>query len=55
MVRAMIITADSLPLRLKLDYDGGYDVDVKGPSVVVMEKGPTGTRDMQVVGSHKYT
>ena len=34
-VRAMIITADSLPPRPKLDCDGGYDVAVKGASVVV--------------------
>jgi len=31
----MTITADSLLLRPKLDCDGGYDVAMKGPSVVV--------------------
>ena len=35
MVRAMVITADSLLLRPKLDCDEGYDVAVKGPSVIV--------------------
>jgi hypothetical protein len=35
MVRAMIIIADSLLLRQKLDYDEGYDVALKGLSVVV--------------------
>ena len=35
MVRAMSITANSLPPRPKLDYDVGYDVAVKGASVVV--------------------
>jgi hypothetical protein len=35
----MIITADSLLPRLKLDYDEGYDVAVKGPSVVVIGDG----------------
>ena len=35
MVRAMISTADSLLPRPKLDYDGGYNVAVKGASVVV--------------------
>ena len=34
-VRAIIITADSLLPRPKLDYDKGYDVAVEGPSVVV--------------------
>ena len=34
-VRAMIITTDSLLPRPKLDCDGGYDMAVKGPSVVV--------------------
>jgi len=33
---AMTITADSLLLSLKLYYDGGYDVVVKGLSVVVV-------------------
>jgi hypothetical protein len=33
---AMTITADSLLPRLKLDYDGGYDVTVKGLSVLVL-------------------
>ena len=32
---AMTITADNLPSRLKLDCNGGYDVAVKGLSVVV--------------------
>ena len=36
MVRAMSITANSLPPRPKLDYDVGYDVAVKGASVVVV-------------------
>jgi hypothetical protein len=31
----MIITADSLLPRPKLDCDEGYDMAVKGPSVVV--------------------
>ena len=31
----MAITVDSLPPRPKCGYDGGYDVAVKGPSVVV--------------------
>ena len=34
-VKAMTITIDSLLPSPKLDYDGGYDVAVKGPSVVV--------------------
>ena len=34
-VRAMTITTDSLLLRPKCGYDGGYDVAVKGLSVVV--------------------
>jgi hypothetical protein len=34
-VRAIIITADSLLLRPKLDYDEGNDVAVKGASAVV--------------------
>ena len=34
-VRAMTITIDSLLLSPKLDYDGGYDVAVKGLNVVV--------------------
>jgi hypothetical protein len=34
-VRAIIITADSLLLRPKLDYDEGYDVAVKGASAEV--------------------
>ena len=34
-VKAMTITVDSLLPWLKLDYDAGYDVAVKGPSVVV--------------------
>ena len=32
----MTITTDILLPRPKLDYDGGYDVVVKGPSVVVI-------------------
>jgi hypothetical protein len=36
-MRAMIITADSILLRPKLDYNGGYDVAVKGPSIVVSD------------------
>ena len=32
----MIITADSLLLRSKLDCNGGYDMAMKGPSVVVV-------------------
>jgi hypothetical protein len=35
-VTAMTITIDSLLPRPKLDYDGGYDVAVKGLSVVVI-------------------
>ena len=35
MVMAMSITADSLLPRPKSDYDRGYDVAVKGASVVV--------------------
>jgi hypothetical protein len=35
-VMTMTITADSLLLRPKLDCDGGYDVAVKGASVVVI-------------------
>jgi hypothetical protein len=34
-VRAMIITANGLLPRPKLDCDGGYDVAMKGPSIVV--------------------
>ena len=37
----MSVTADSLLPRPKLDYDVGYDVVVKGASVVVY-KGRTG-------------
>ena len=33
---AISITADSLLSRPKLDYDVGYDVAVKGASVVVI-------------------
>ena len=36
MVMVMTITADSLLPRRKLDCDEGYNVDVKGPSVVVI-------------------
>jgi hypothetical protein len=36
-VKAMTITADSLLSRPKLDCDVGYDVAVKGLSVVVMD------------------
>jgi hypothetical protein len=35
----MIITADSLLLMPKLDCDEGYDMVVKGPSVVVIGAG----------------
>jgi hypothetical protein len=35
-VKAMTITVDSLPPTPKLDCNGGYDVAVKGPSVVVI-------------------
>jgi hypothetical protein len=35
MVNVMTITIDSLLPRPKLDCDSGYDVAVKGPSVVV--------------------
>jgi hypothetical protein len=35
MVMTTTITADSLLSRPKLDYDGGYDVVVKGVSVEV--------------------
>ena len=34
-MKAMTITTDILLPRPKLDYDGGYDVAVKGLSVVV--------------------
>ena len=34
MAMAMTITADKLPSRPKLDYNGGYDVAVKGLSVL---------------------
>jgi hypothetical protein len=34
-VKAMTITVDSLKSRSKLDYDVGYDVAVKGVSVVL--------------------
>jgi hypothetical protein len=34
-VKAMAITIDSLPLRPKCGCDRGYDVAMKGPSVVV--------------------
>ena len=34
-VMAMTFTVNSLLSRPKLDYDGGYDAAVKGPSVVV--------------------
>jgi hypothetical protein len=36
MVKSMIITADNLLPRPKLDWDDGYNVAVKGPSVVVI-------------------
>jgi hypothetical protein len=35
IVMTATITTDSLLLRPKLDYDGGYDVAIKGASVVV--------------------
>jgi hypothetical protein len=35
MVKAMTITVDSLLLRLKLDCDVGYNVAMKGASVVL--------------------
>jgi len=35
-VMTTTINTDSLLLRPKLDYDGGYDVAVKGTSVVVV-------------------
>ena len=35
-VMVMTITIDSLLSRRKLDYDEGYDMDVKGPSAVVI-------------------
>ena len=35
MAMAMTIITDSLLPRLKLDYDRGYDMAVKGASVVV--------------------
>ena len=35
-VMTMTITVESLLPRPKLDYDGGYDVAVKGTSVVVL-------------------
>ena len=38
MVWAMTITVDSLLPRLKLNCDVGYDVAVKGASVVVVAK-----------------
>jgi hypothetical protein len=44
-VRAMTITADSLLPRLKCSYEGGYDVAVKGLSVVVK----------QLIGAMDYT
>jgi hypothetical protein len=34
-VMTVTITTDNLLLRPKLDYDGGYDVAIKGASVVV--------------------
>ena len=34
-VKAMTIIVDSLLLRLKLDYDGAYDMAVKGLDIVV--------------------
>jgi hypothetical protein len=34
-MNAMTITVDSLLPRPKLDYDGGYNVAVKGLNVVV--------------------
>jgi hypothetical protein len=37
MVKAMTITVDNLLPRPKLDCDVGYDVAVKGASVVVKE------------------
>ena len=43
IVMAMTITVNSLLLRLKLDCDGGYDVAMKGLSVVV------------IFGSYGYT
>jgi hypothetical protein len=38
MLKAMTITIDSLPPRPKCGCDGGYNVAVKGPSVVVCEE-----------------
>ena len=38
-VKAMTITVDNLLSRPKLDYDVGYDVVVKGASVVVVPLG----------------
>ena len=35
MVKAVTITVDSLPPRPTLDCDGGYNVAMKGASVVV--------------------
>jgi hypothetical protein len=37
MVKAMTITVDNLLPKPKLDCDVGYDVAVKGASVVVKE------------------
>ena len=37
-VKAITITDDSLLPRPKLDCDGGYDVAMKGPSVVVCSR-----------------
>ena len=34
-VKAMTIIVDSLPPRPKLDYDVGYDMAMKGTSIVV--------------------
>jgi len=46
----MTITVDSLLLRPKLDCDGGYDMAVKGASVVVHELLPVSR-----LTSHRFT
>jgi hypothetical protein len=37
-LKAMTITIDSLPPRPKCGYDGGYNMAVKGLSIVVCEE-----------------
>ena len=53
-VKAMTITVDSLPPRPKYGCDGGYDVAVKGPSVVVSTKFCSTMRKRGVFNGHNH-